>query len=66
MSCLRRLPPEVLRKRLASAHHQLQAAGTRILKLEERIQILEAENKHLHRAIGEDKCSMRTNSQSSA
>ena len=41
-----------LRKLYAKAHHQLQAAGQIKLKLEERIQELEAENRQLRRRIG--------------
>lgn len=39
-----RTPPEVLRRQHAQMHQQLQAAGTRIIKLQERVAILEAEN----------------------
>lgn len=47
MSYLGRLAPEVLRKRYAKLHQMLQAAGTRIVKLQERIEMLEAENRVL-------------------
>lgn len=47
MSYVGRLPVEVLRKRYVQMHRQLQEAGTARVKLEERIEMLEAENKIL-------------------
>lgn len=45
-----RTPPEVLRRQHAQMHQQLQAAGTRIIKLQERVALLEAENHALKQA----------------
>jgi len=43
MSSPGRLPIEVLRRRYVQMHHSLQAAGTTRVKLEEKIEMLEAE-----------------------
>jgi len=47
MSYVGRLPVEILRKRYAQMHRQLQAAGMERIRLQERIEMLEAENKTL-------------------
>lgn len=62
MSYLNRMSPDLLRKRYSQLHRLLQQEMSKVSKLRDRIEVLEAENRELHVRLGDPSTETRSSS----